>query len=201
VERESLQVEDVFGDLPPLETERLLLRKMRLDDAEDMFEYGRDPEVPKYMMWEPHRTIDDSIEFIRWVMRQYEAEEIAPWGIELKETGKFVGTVGFHEWSVRHGRAEIGYSLARPFWGLGLMTEAVGAVLDFGFRVMGLNRVEASCFIENVGSARVMEKCGMKFEGVLRHYLYVKGRYEDMKMYSILRREWAANGSRRVEAC
>jgi ribosomal-protein-alanine N-acetyltransferase len=201
VERESLRVEDVFGNLPPLETERLLLRKIGVDDADDMFEYGRDPEVTKYLMWEPHRTVDDSIEFIRWVMRQYDAGEIAPWGMEIKETGKFIGTVGYHEWNVRHGRAEIGYSLARSFWGLGYMTEAVRAVIDFGFGVMGLNRVEANCFIENKGSARVMEKCGMKFEAILRQHLFVKGRYEDVKMYSILRREWAGDGLRRVVAC
>jgi RimJ/RimL family protein N-acetyltransferase len=201
MERGSLQVEDFFGNLPPIETERLLLRKIVVDDAEDMFEYGRDPEVTRYLMWEPHRTIDDSIEFIRWVMRQYEAGEVAPWGLELKDTGKFIGTVGFVEWNLRHSRAEIGYSLARPFWGLGLMTEAARAVIDFGFGTMGLNRVEANCFIENARSARVMEKCGMTFEGVLRQYLFVKGQYEDVKMYSILRREWAEGGSRRVVAC
>ena len=152
-------------------------------------------------MWEPHRTIDDSTEFIRWTIRSYQEGQVAPWGIEIKETRKLIGTVGFIEWNARHGRAEIGYSLARRFWGFGYMTEAARAVIDFGFGAMGLNRVEANCFIENVASARVMEKCGMKFEGILREYILVKGRYENVKTYAIVRREWAANGLRRVVAC
>ena len=188
----TLAIEDIFGNLPPLETERLLLRKLSLDDAYDLFAYGRDPEVTRYVMWEPHRTVDDSIQFIKWAIRQYEEGQIAPWGVELKETGKLVGTAGFHTWSTRHRRAEIGYTLARPFWGQGLMTEAVRAIIDFGFRVMDLNRIEARCFTENIASARVMEKCGMQFEALLREQELVKGRYEDLKMYSILRREWNA---------
>jgi len=188
----TLTIEDIFGNLPHLETERLLLRKLCQDDAYDLFAYGRDPEVTKYLLWEPHRTVHDSVQFIEWAIRQYDAGEIAPWGIELKETGKLIGTSGFYTWTPRHRRAEIGYALARPFWRMGLMTEAVRAILDFGYCVMDLNRVEARCFTANVASARVMEKCGMKFEALLREQELIKGRFEDLNAYAILRREWDA---------
>jgi ribosomal-protein-alanine N-acetyltransferase len=89
-----------------------------------------------------------------------------------------------------HARAELGYVLSREHWGRGLMPEAVRAVIRFGFGRMGLNRVQARCIAENVASARVMEKAGMAYEGTLRESEFIKGAYRDMKLYSILRREY-----------
>jgi ribosomal-protein-alanine N-acetyltransferase len=80
--------------------------------------------------------------------------------------------------------------LARRLWNQGLMTEAVREIVRFGFERMNLNRIEARCKIANVGSARVMEKVGLSFEGVLREHQYAKGVFEDLKLYSILRSEW-----------
>ncbi len=182
---------ELFADLPTVQTRRLLLRKLRMDDAADIFEYGRDPEVTRHLMWDPHRTIDDSREFLHWVLELYRRGEVAPWGIELRTEGRVVGTIGYHYWNRQHARAELGYSLARPYWGQGLMTEAARAAVDFGFRVMGLNRVEARCVPENTASARVMVKCGMRYEGTLREMDFRKGTFDDMLIYSILRREWA----------
>jgi [ribosomal protein S5]-alanine N-acetyltransferase len=189
----QVSVEDVFGELPTLETERLLLRKLRPEDAEDMYEYGRDPEVARYVMWEPHKSVEDSAEFINWAMAQYMMGQVAPWGIEYRAEGKLIGSVGYHDWNTVHARAEIGYSLGRAYWNRGIMTEALRAVVAFGFRIMHLNRIEARCIPENTASARVMEKCGMVYEGTLREQNFVKGRFDDMQMYSILKREWIGN--------
>ena len=90
-----------------------------------------------------------------------------------------------------HARAEIGYALARKYWGQGLMTEAVRAMLDYGFNLLRLNRIEARCDVENIASWRVMEKAGMKFEGVLRQNIFLHGRPRDARMYGILREEWS----------
>lgn len=187
----ELSIEDVFGDLPVLQTERLRLRRLRLDDTADVFEYASDPEVSRYTTWEAHKTLEDSRAFLTSVVEQYNTSQVAPWGIEHKENKKLVGTCGFVYWNLRHRRAEVAYALARQYWNSGYTTEAVRAVIAFGYRVMRLNRIEARCDIPNIGSARVMEKAGMKFEGILRHHMFSKGEYVDLKLYSILRSEWA----------
>ena len=192
IDRILPRIEDVFSDLPTLETERLVLRKMRLDDAEDLFEYACDPEVSIYTTWSPHQSVQDSQEFLLRILSLYESGHLADWGIEHKADGKFIGTCGFAVWEPYHSKAEIGYAMSRQYWGQGLMTEAARRVIDFGFENMQLNRVEARCMVENIGSARVMEKSGMTYEGILREHMYAKGRYNDLKIYSILRREWEA---------
>ncbi|MGQ0549721.1 MAG: GNAT family N-acetyltransferase, partial [Armatimonadota bacterium] len=163
----DLTVEGVFGDLPVLQTQRLRLRRLRVDDAGDVFEYASDPEVSRYTTWEAHKTLEDSRAFLISVIEHYNTFQVAPWGMEHKGEGKLVGTCGFVSWNLRHRRAEIAYALARPYWNKGYTTEAVRAVMAFGFGAMRLNRIEARCDIPNIGSARVMEKAGMKFEGIL----------------------------------
>ncbi|HYO50041.1 MAG TPA: GNAT family protein [Chloroflexia bacterium] len=190
MQRDILQIEDVFADLPTLETVRLLLRKVTPDDAQDVFEYAIDPEVARYTTWEPHQSIEDSRLFVARLMEGYAAGKVTTWGMVHKADSKLIGMCGFAEWIPYHARAEVGYAMSRKYWGQGLMTEAVRAVIAFGFETMRLNRVEARCLVENVGSARVMEKAGMRFEGILRQHMYAKGTYDDLKMYSILRQEW-----------
>jgi [ribosomal protein S5]-alanine N-acetyltransferase len=113
----------VFADLPELETERLLLRKMRLDDAQAMFAYASDPEVTRYVLWETHPLVEDS-----------ERGEFGGWGVVLKGSGAFVGTCGVDVgYAPEHARAELGYVLSREHWGKGLVLEAVRAVIRFGF--------------------------------------------------------------------
>ena len=181
----------IFRDLPELETERLLLRKMRLDDAEAMFVYASDPEVTRYVLFETHRSVEDSKSFLRQALEGYERGDFGGWGVVLKDSGAFVGTCGMDAgYAPEHARAELGYVLSREHWGRGLMPEAVRAVIRFGFGRMGLNRVQARCIAENVASARVMEKAGMAYEGTLRESEFIKGAYRDMKLYSILRREY-----------
>jgi len=183
-------IEDVFGDLPVLETTRLVLRKMTLDDAGDMFEYARDPEVAKYVTWDAHRTIDDTLAFLRSVHQRYREGKIASWGMEYKLHSRLIGTCGFVSWKPRHNRAEIGYALSRAYWGKGVMTEAVREVIRFGFEQMKLNRIEARCKVQNLSSERVMQKVGMRFEGILREVVFDKGEYHDLKLYSILKNEY-----------
>jgi len=183
---EILKIEDVFGDLPQLETPRLALRKLKPEDAADIFEYASDPEVAKDVVWPPHKTIDDSHTFVNSVLRKYANNEVGEWGVVLKETGKFVGTCGFVWWRPEHAKAEIGYAISRKYWGRGLMTEAAAAVISFGFGKMKLHRLEARCITSNGGSEKVMLKNGMKFEGVLRDVVYEKGGFRSLKLYSLL---------------
>ena len=185
-----MKIEEIFADLPRLETKCLILRKMTLDDAQDMFEYGADPEVTKYTLWDNHKSIEDSREFLKMAIRKYENNEVSEWGVVYKENNKFIGTCGYGWWRPVHNRAEIGYAISRKYWGKGLTTEAVKEVIKFGFDKMQLNRIEGTCFVGNIASQRVLEKVGMTFEGIIREQLLVKGKYRDLRMYSILRKEY-----------
>ena len=182
-----MEIEKIYSDLPILETEHLILRKVTLEDLEDMFLYGSDEEVAKYVTWDRHKTIADTKGFIEFVLNKYQNKQVAPWGIEYKENGKFIGTIDFVWWKPNHKIAEIGYVLSKDYWGKGLTTEAAKALIQFGFNEMDLVRIQARCLVENIGSSRVMEKSGMQFEGVIRKGMFVKGKHQDLKMYSILR--------------
>ena len=143
------------------------------------------------VLFETHRSVEDSESFLRLALEGYEREDFGGWGVVLKDSGAFVGTCGMDAgYAPEHARAELGYVLSREHWGRGLMPEAVRAVIRFGFGRMGLNRVQARCIAENAASARVMEKAGMTYEGTLRESEFIKGAYRDMKLYSILRREY-----------
>lgn len=184
--------QDIFSDLPRLETERLILRKLRAEDDEAVFAYASDPEVARYVGWDVHRSIEDSRAYIDVTLESYANGDPASWGIETRDTGTLIGAAGFFNWDLTHARAEFGYSLRRRYWNLGYTTEAALAMIDFGFTTMELNRIEAQCAPSNVASARVMEKAGMSYEGLLRERMFTKGMYRDLKIYSILRSEWEA---------
>ncbi|OOE12553.1 GNAT family N-acetyltransferase [Fictibacillus arsenicus] len=172
-----------FGDIPKIETEHLILRKITLDDAEGMYLYASDEEVTRYVTWDTHSSLSDTTHFINSFLPQYDA----PWGIELKENGKFIGTVHFVWWQQQHNSAEIGYVLSKEYWGKGLITEAARAIISFGFESMDLVRIQARCFLENKGSEQVMKKLGMSFEGISRKVMYVKGEHKDLKVYALLK--------------
>jgi ribosomal-protein-alanine N-acetyltransferase len=184
-----MEVAEVFADLPRLETERLVLRRATSEDVADVFAYASDPDVARHTTWEAHGSPEASRAFVESLLARHAAGEVANWMMVLKAEACVVGTCGFVYWNPRHNRAEVGYALARRLWGRGLMTEAIRRVCDFGFDVMGCNRIEARCLTENIASARVMEKVGMTFEGVIREQMYVKGAYRDLRLYSVLRRE------------
>ncbi len=179
---------DPCGHMPPLETERLLLRRLNMHDAKDIFEYSRDPEVARHVLWEAQRSIGDARAYLRYMIRRYRQNEPASWGIELKSTGKIIGTIGFMWIQSDNAAAEVGYSLARSQWNRGIMTEALRAVLGYGFSTLRLNRIEAMHEVDNPASGAVMRKCGMLHEGTLREKLMNKGRYVDVELYAALRR-------------
>ncbi|WP_078552120.1 GNAT family N-acetyltransferase [Bacillus alkalicellulosilyticus] len=181
-----MKIEDIYSELPQLETERLILRKITMDDAESMFAYASKPEVTKFVTWDTHRTLLDTVDFIKFIESKYAKNEITPWGIELKETKTLIGTIDFVWWQPEHKVAEIGFALSPDYWKKGIMTEAASAVIRFGFTQMDLVRIQARCLTENLGSQKVLEKIGMTCEGVLRQSMFIKGKHCDIKLYSIL---------------
>lgn len=179
-----------FKGTPQLETERLVLRKLRPGDENDVFEYASDDDVARFVTWNTHKSVEDSKNFIRFTLDRYEKDEAGDWGIVLKSNGKLIGTVGFVGIDLKNRRAEIGYVLSKKYWGQGIMTEAVNRLLEFAFTEMDLNRIECCHLIPNEKSGRVMQKVGMSYEGIAREKLFFKNRYWDVKQYAILKSDW-----------
>ncbi|MDR2504467.1 MAG: GNAT family N-acetyltransferase [Oscillospiraceae bacterium] len=178
---------EIFHNLPELYGENVILRKARLSDARDMYEWCRDEEVARFVQWRAYDSVGDAKRFLKFIRRQYKFGEPSSWVIEDRDTGKMVGTIGYMWWNREYHSAEVGYSLARGYWNRGYMTEALKLALGFGFEKMRLNRIEAQHVSLNTASGRVMQKCGMRREGTLRGRIYSKGKYEDMVLYAILK--------------
>lgn len=186
-----MEVSDFYKDLPQLETARLILRKITEQDAGDFFEYASDHQVALYTSWLPHQTIEETQNLIRNFIEGYQTGRVSPWGIQFKADGKFIGTIGFSNWQIAHDRAEIYYSIARAYWGQGLVTEAVRTVIDFGFTRMKLNRIEAYGAPENVATYKIMRKMGMQYEGLMREDIWKGDHFEDSQVWAVLRRDWS----------
>jgi [ribosomal protein S5]-alanine N-acetyltransferase len=188
-----IQVKDIYGNLPTLETERLRLRKVTKKDVRDMFEYASNEKVSRYVNWEKHRKLQDTKEFVSFVLKQYSNQSISPWAMEIKALKKCIGTIDFVTWNPTHRIAEIGYAISEEYWNKGFVTEAAEKVIAFGFEEMDLVRIQARCFVENAASEKVMKKIGMSYEGTIRKAMFIKGAHQDLKLYSILREEYTRN--------
>ncbi len=181
---------DAFTHLPTIRTQRLVLRPARMTDAQDLYEYSSDPEVARHVLWTAHTSIHQTRTYIRYLLRQYKTGAPGSFCIALKDTGKVIGTIGFMWIKPEDQAAEVGYSLHRGYWNRGLMTEALSAVLAFGFLRLRLNRIEAQHETANPASGRVMQHVHMHHEGTLRQRLYNKGRFVDVELYAILRKDY-----------
>ncbi len=187
---DAVAAQDQIRNFPDLHTPRLLLRRLRVEDAGDIFAYASDPQVTPYLIWETHRSLGDTYDFLTRALQNYRDGGPPQWAIEHRGDKKVIGTCGFAAMAFAHARGEVGYVIGRPYWRQGLMTEALCAVLGYCFDVLQLNRVEARCDVENTASWRTMEKVGMKFEGVLRQNIILHGRPRDARMYAVLREDW-----------
>jgi len=181
---------DIFAHLPTILTPRLTLRPVRMSDAEDLYEYSRDPEVARHVLWDAHRSIHQTREYIRYLLRQYRSCAPSTFVIALRDTGKVIGTIGFMWIQPENRSAEVGYSLSRTYWNRGYMSEALRAIVEFGFMKLNLNRIEAQHECDNPASGHVMAHAGMKHEGTLRQRLYNKGRFVDVDVYAIIRSDF-----------
>ena len=155
-------MESIFLKLaqyPIVETERLLLRPVTLDDAEAMFEYASDRENTRYTF-----PTNQSLEETKNNIAQfYLANPLGRWGIELKSNGKFIGTIDLHKIDPALKKAAIGYIINKKYWNQGLTTEANRAVIELAFEKIGMNKLTALHDKDNPASGKVMEKSGMCF--------------------------------------
>ncbi|MCD6323362.1 MAG: GNAT family N-acetyltransferase [Clostridiales bacterium] len=174
-----------------IETDRLLLRRFVLSDALPMFKnWANDSDVTTYLSWQPHENIEVSKNILNMWIDEYKSCDSYSWGIVLKDYGKVIGSIAVVNQNTDFDRCEVGYCIGKSFWGKGLMTEALKAVIGFLINKVGFNRVHAYHHAENIGSGKVMIKAGMKYEGCLREYVKnPSGIYTDCNMYSILKKE------------
>jgi [ribosomal protein S5]-alanine N-acetyltransferase len=169
-----------------LQTERLVLRKPRMDDARPIFEgWAQDQEVTRYLTWRAHRRIEDTQEFIQHCRSAWEHETRFPYMITLKESGEVIGMI---DPRIEGPKVGIGYGAARAYWGKGYVPEATRAIINWAFQQPSIYRVYATTDVENVASRRVLEKVGMQCEGILRKYILhpnISDTPRDSYMYAI----------------
>jgi [ribosomal protein S5]-alanine N-acetyltransferase len=154
----------------PLEiaTSRLTLRPLREDDVEDLWSWVSDPALPRYMSWKAHVDREETRAWLRATAQEVPANTGITWAIvhEGRASGCVaLDGIGWQMRALRIDRADLGYWIAPPLRGHGLMTEAVQAVVKFGFETLGLHKIVVQCFAENDASRRVIEKCGFRFVG------------------------------------
>jgi len=188
-----MSVDAAFTSFPSLTTNRLRLRQIRSTDVEAIFATFSDEETMKFYGHEPHRSVDDSQEWIRRIQASYERRESIHWGITLHDEDRVIGSCSFHQFDAGFHRAETGYELNRAFWRQGIMLEAMSAILTYGFTELGLHRVEAIIDIANEPSKSLLLKLSFSYEGNLRQRYFFQGRFEDEYYFGLLKDEW--NGS------
>lgn len=168
-----------------LESERIILRPVSIEDAEDIYEYASDEETTRFV-FDTHQNLEAT----KNVIAEYFAKDpIGKYALVLKENNKMVGTIDLRV-DMTHKKAELGYTLNKKFWGNGYITEAANLLLELGFNIIGLERIYAMYDSKNKASGRVMERLGMTREGVLRKNRLVKNEFSDDVCYSILKEEY-----------
>jgi RimJ/RimL family protein N-acetyltransferase len=177
-----------------LRGQRLVLRDLETNDWPAVHAYSARLDVVQYQPWGPN-TPDDSRAFVAQVVAA--AKEVPRMIYALAITRGdsdqcCIGTATLHVHSLDHGQGEIGYFLHPEVWGRGYATEAARLLLTFGFADLGLHRIYGTCDPRNAPSARVLQKAGMSYEGLLRHTMRLRDGWRDSAVYSILVHEWQA---------
>lgn len=180
-----------WGDeLPRLETPRTVIRHPTAADVPALYEIFRDREVTRYWSWPAYTHPAQAAALLAEIDELFAERVLFQWGIARREDDRVVGTVTLFQIEPANRRGEIGFALGRAAWGQGLMREALGALLDFAFGRLGLNRLEADVDPRNERSLAVLERLGFRREGLLRERHVVAGEVQDSVMLGLLAREW-----------
>jgi [ribosomal protein S5]-alanine N-acetyltransferase len=181
---------DPFTVFPVLETERFLLRETTPMDARDIFAVFSDEAVTRFYNLDTFTDLDQARHVVESRRRRFDAGQGIRWAIARKEDNHVIGSCGYQNWVRDWRKAELGYELGSAWWGQGIMTECLTEALRYGFKRMRLNRVEAMVVPGNDASVRVLQKLGFQEEGLLRQFGFWKGRFQDLRLFSLLAREW-----------
>lgn len=186
----ALITESAFLEFPLLRTERLVLRQLRVEDANDIFAIKSDISVTVPYCVGPYWKLEQAKAWIELVQKGYFSRDNILWAITLKGEDKMIGDCTLWHLDHESGCGELGYELAKTHWGKGIAFEATSAVMNFGFSVMNLNRTEACPFSTNDPSIKLLGRLGFLLEGTLRQRIHFRGRYYDQMYYGLLKDEW-----------
>jgi len=178
---------------PTLETERLVLRQIVPADAEDLYRIFTDDESMRYWSCRPFSSIKQADKLIESMAHSFLEGSGMHWAITLRNEDRLIGKCGYNEWRKLHRRGDISYIVDRSQWGKGLVSEALRAVLQYGFDQMDLHSVEAGVTPGNDASTRMLEKLGFHLEGHLKESFLVEDVFVDSLIYSLLRKEWESS--------
>ena len=173
-----------------IETERLILKEIEIENAEAVFDIFSNEEIMRHYGQFPMKSIEEAKNLITMFHDNYKNGKGIRWGIFKKEDLMLIGTCGYHNWNQRHSRAEIGYELSNKAWGKGYMQEALSSVINYGYEIMNLNRIEAVVYPENDPSIKSLLVQGFTREGLLEEYAYFRNVYQDLIMFSLLKKNW-----------
>lgn len=173
-----------------IQTDRLIIRPLELDDAPDLFEYMSDPVVTEFAIGYPHQTMAEAEHYVESVLNIYDQNYPSIWGICLKPDPTVISTCGFELYFEEHKRAEIGFAFSKSVWGQGIATEAVSTLIKHGFETYNFNRIEAISNPKSIASQRVLEKCGFTKEGLLKEYIWSREEPKDVYLYRILKSDF-----------
>ena len=181
-----------FGEFPELETKRLILRRMTPADAGFYLRHFSDPDIVELTAFDAPETLEEAAqELLEFCIKPFEENKGIRWGILVRGETELAGTIGYHQWVKAGGyHARVGYDLTPAHRRYGIMTEALESVLQYGFEMMRLNKVEACTVTRNIASIRLLQKLGFHQDGVLRENTYFHGRFIDEAIFSILADEW-----------
>lgn len=179
-----------INEFPILETERLILRNITKTDAISIFKYLSDSEVMKYYGLEPFKSVQDALDEISWYESIFNEQTGIRWGISLKDNDKIIGSCGFLNTVSTHRRTDIGFELSKEYWGQGIGSEAIMAIIHYAFEQMNIQRIQALIEPLNIASQKMVEKAGFLQEGLLRKYEYTCGKFDDLYMYGLLKEDY-----------
>lgn len=173
-----------------IKTQRLILRKLEIADAEMMFNnWGSDSVVTRFLRWDSHKTIEDSRNMIQMWIDNYQLESTYYWGMYLQD-GEMIGSIGVSIISEYDLIGELGYKIGSRWWGQGYASEAAGAVINYMFNNTDIERIQSYSSVKNPASRKVMEKVGMRYEGLSRHSYRTRDGFQDCTFFGIIRDEW-----------
>ena len=183
-------LKEIFSNIPELHTNRLILRRMKRSDAADMYEYSKLPQVTQYLAWLPHTDLKATTRYLDYIKSRYAEGTFYDWAVIWRENNKMIGTCGFTKFNSDNNSAECGYVLNPAYWGKGIAPEALACVMKFGFMTLNLHRIECRYIVGNDRSLRVMEKCGMQYEGTMRDAMLIGSEYKTIGICSMLSCEY-----------
>jgi [ribosomal protein S5]-alanine N-acetyltransferase len=181
-----------FMGTPKIKTQRLVLRQLVMNDAQNVFDnWLSDERVSDNRVSPAHKQVSETKERLARIIAEYESKEHCYWGIELKADGELIGEIDLYDFDKTTDNCEVSYSIGYKWWNHGYGSEALKAVVDFGFHYMNIHKIAAAHNTDNPASGRIMVKAGMVQEGIVRHMIRnAKNQYKDCTIYGILQEDY-----------